>query len=650
MGREPSRSGWSIAPEARAQARELLANFPHPELHPARLVGDLPIAAQQVVEICRALAARARILLMDEPTSSLQRADVEHLFALIRRLRDAGHRHRLHQPLPGRDPRDCRRLHGSARRAERRARARSPSATNDAARGADGRPLGGPSLSRTRARRAPETSLLAVDESRGAPVVRQASFELRRGEVLGIAGLMGSGRTELVRAIFGLAPVPRVPFVSRGATGGRSGAIRPLRPDSPPALGYLSEDRKGEGLALPMSRRRQHHADAASPRARTRGWLRLGVQRQQAAHWMRPSASRRATRIRRRRRSRAAISRRSRSARLLHQQADVLLLDEPTRGIDIGSKAQIYDVVARAATTGKAVLMVSSYLPELFGLCDRLAVMSRGRLSPARPIAEWTPESVLHAAIDVEGHGVTRRPTAPQRLRRDASARRSTLARLGPFLGLVAVIAVFALLTDSPDQYLSIRNFRIVVAQTVIVALGAIGMTMIIVSGGIDLSVGSAIALTGVVTAIALRDGCRPLAGGAGRRRRGRRSSASSTACAITRLKVIPFIATLGTLGMARGVAKWIADQQTVNVPRDVGERARGDVPAARLAHRGARRLADAAAGGRERRSCCAAPSSAAACSPSDRTKPPRARAASRSIAEGVRSTVWRACCSACRA
>jgi ribose transport system ATP-binding protein len=90
-------------------------------------------------------------------------------------------------------------------------------------------------------------------------------------------------------------------------------------------------------------------------------------------------------------------------ARLMHQEADVLLLDEPTRGIDIGSKAQIYEIVAKAADDGKAVLMVSSYLPELFGLCDRLAVMSRGRLSAARPIAEWTPEAVLHCAIDVEG-------------------------------------------------------------------------------------------------------------------------------------------------------------------------------------------------------------------------------------------------------
>ena len=144
--------------------------------------------------------------------------------------------------------------------------------------------------------------------------------------------------------------------------------------------------------------------------------------------------------------------------------------------------------------------------------------------------------------------------------------RRQVLARLGPFLGLIAVIAVFALMTDSPAQYLSVRNFRIVVAQTVIVALGAIGMTMIIVSGGIDLSVGSAIALTGVVTALGLRDGMTPLlalllgvgAGGV---------IGLVNGLAITRLKVIPFIATLGMLGVARGVAKWVADQQTVNIP-----------------------------------------------------------------------------------
>src|SRR6266478_5087666 len=139
------------------------------------------------------------------------------------------------------------------------------------------------------------------------------------------------------------------------------------------------------------------------------------------------------------------------------------------------------------------------------------------------------------------------------------------LARLGPFIGLILVIAVFALLTDSPDRYLSPFNLRIVLTQTVIVALGAIGMTVIIISGGIDLSVGSVIALSGVSAAIALKAGWPPFAalllavvvGG---------MVGFVNGLVITRLKVVPFIATLGMLGVARGVAKWVADQPTVNM------------------------------------------------------------------------------------
>src|SRR6478735_458530 len=144
--------------------------------------------------------------------------------------------------------------------------------------------------------------------------------------------------------------------------------------------------------------------------------------------------------------------------------------------------------------------------------------------------------------------------------------RRQLLARLGPLLWLIALIAIFALMTDSPSQYLSVRNFRIVVAQTVIVALGAIGMTMIIVSAGIDLSVGSSIALTGVVTAVLLRDGYGPPAAIAAGVAMGGLVGILN-GLAITTLRVLPFIATLGMLGVARGAAKWLGDQQTVNVP-----------------------------------------------------------------------------------
>ena len=143
---------------------------------------------------------------------------------------------------------------------------------------------------------------------------------------------------------------------------------------------------------------------------------------------------------------------------------------------------------------------------------------------------------------------------------------RRWLSKLGPALGLMFVIVVFALLTGAPERYLSPFNLRIVLSQTVIVALAAIGMTMIMVGGGIDLSVGAAIALTGVIAALGIRAGWPPavavllaiLAGGA---------TGLANALLITGLRVVPFIATLGMLGIARGVAKWLADEQTVNVP-----------------------------------------------------------------------------------
>src|SRR5213594_4981053 len=143
---------------------------------------------------------------------------------------------------------------------------------------------------------------------------------------------------------------------------------------------------------------------------------------------------------------------------------------------------------------------------------------------------------------------------------------RMWLNRLGPVLGLVLVIVIFAILIGAPEKYLSLKNFRTVLAQTVIVGIGAIGMTMIIISGGIDLSVGSAIALTGVITALGINAGwSTSVALGAGIIVGG--AVGLVNGLAITRLRVVPFIATLGMLGVARGVAKGIAGSQTVNMP-----------------------------------------------------------------------------------
>ena len=151
-----------------------------------------------------------------------------------------------------------------------------------------------------------------------------------------------------------------------------------------------------------------------------------------------------------------------------------------------------------------------------------------------------------------------------------SEARKSVLSQwlraLGPFVGLALVIAVFAIISGNPARFLSAVNLRIVLTQTVIVALGAIGMTVIIISAGIDLSVGSVVALSGVVAAIALRSGWPPLVAVVAGISVGAIVGLIN-GLAITRLSVVPFIATLGMLGVARGAAKWVADQQTVNIP-----------------------------------------------------------------------------------
>jgi ribose transport system ATP-binding protein len=227
------------------------------------------------------------------------------------------------------------------------------------------------------------------------PGLREASFSLRKGEVLGVFGLMGSGRSELVRALFGLDPraTGELSVFGRRCRSGESPSVRLRR-----GLGYLSEDRKGEGLALALPVADNVTLTRLSSCSR-HGVLQPAVQALQA----RTACEELGVRM-------TGVSQPARAlsggnqqklalARLVHQDAAVLLLDEPTRGVDVASRAQIYAAIARAAAHGKAVLMVSSYLPELLGACDRVAVMSRGRLSPASPVAEWSAEGALEAAI-----------------------------------------------------------------------------------------------------------------------------------------------------------------------------------------------------------------------------------------------------------
>jgi ribose transport system ATP-binding protein len=395
MGIESSRhlSKWGVLDREKlhASANEVLRTFEHADIGPDRRVGDLSVAARQIVEISRAIAARARIILMDEPTSSLQREDVQHLFALIRKLSAEGISvvyisHFLEEVRQIADRftvlRDGRTV-----------------ATGEIANVSDdeliAKMVGRAQQNLFPARLSqPGETILEVQDLASPPLLKKASLTLRRGEILGIAGLMGSGRTPLLRAIFGLDRVTGgAVIVNKQAQSGSTPALRLLQ-----GLGYLSEDRKGEGLTLNQSLADNVTVTRFGSCSRF-GWLDLGAQRKQTEKLVN------ALKIKTRGviHTVASLSGGNQQkvsvARLLHQDADILLLDEPTRGIDIGSKAQVYETIAACAAQNKAVLMVSSYLPELFGMCDRLGVMSRGRLSEVRPIDQWTPESVLQTAI-----------------------------------------------------------------------------------------------------------------------------------------------------------------------------------------------------------------------------------------------------------
>ena len=399
LGIEPSRLGRVDFIASRRRAAALLEEFGHADIRPDEIVGRLPLAARQVVEICRALAANARILLMDEPTSSFQREDTERVFALVRRLagRGIGVVYISHFLEEVREVAD---RYTVLRDGRSVASGRITGVTNEQLIAQMvGRSISGLFPARERPVAGGEIVLSVRDLT--APGVDRVSFDLRSGEIMGIAGLIGSGRSELIRALFGLEAITSGEIVVRGRAVQmvKAGAVRRLAA----GFGYLSEDRKGEGLALPLSIADNLTLTRLSACGNRWGWLDLGRQRERARTWMEQLHIRARSPHQPVRTLSGGNQQKVALGRLLHQNATILLLDEPTRGIDIASKEQVYKIITGAAGEGKAVLMVSSYLPELFGLCDRLAVMRRGRLSEARPVAEWTPESVLATAIGGQG-------------------------------------------------------------------------------------------------------------------------------------------------------------------------------------------------------------------------------------------------------
>jgi ribose transport system ATP-binding protein len=393
LGREQGKLGLHDRRGARPRVEAALASLGVRTFGPRTRVAELGPGERQLVEIARALCAEARVVVLDEPTSSLSRDDTERLFASIARLAAAGTAviyisHFLEE----------------VQRVAQRFTVVRDGRTVGLGSVADTAPerwielMAGRRLAELFPRVAHEPGEVVLESSElaGVHLPRCASLALRRGEILGLFGLVGAGRTELLRCLFALERV-------------RSGAVRVAGVAAPArssrerlaqGIGLLSEDRKVEGLALSMSLADNVTLSRLAPFARV-GWIRRSNQAAATAQWI----ERLGIRCRHPSQPVAELSGGNQQkvalARLLQHDVDVLLLDEPTRGIDVGSKAEIYRLMGELAASGKALLVASSHLPELLGVCDRIAVMHRGVLGEVRA-AQARGE---HALLDEAARG-----------------------------------------------------------------------------------------------------------------------------------------------------------------------------------------------------------------------------------------------------
>ncbi len=402
IGREPRGRLGLFLDEAALNARaERIFERMHLKLDPRTPVGELTVAKQQMVEIAKALSFDSRVLIMDEPTAALNNAEVGELFRIIRQLREHGvgivyisHKMDELQQI-----------------ADRVTVMRDGQTIGTV-------PMAGTSLDNIigmmvgrelvdAANHAPDTSanevVLQVKGLNRGHAVRDVSFELRRGEILGFAGLMGAGRTEVARAVFGADRIDSGEIRVHG----KAVIIRSPQDAVAHGIGYLSEDRKQFGLAtgldvqnnIAMASLREFAAlgtilDDAAMRDCAQGYVRqLAIKTPSVEQPVRLLSGGNQQKI--------VI------AKWLRRDCDILFFDEPTRGIDVGAKAEIYKLLNALAEQGKAIVMISSELPEVLRLSHRILVMCEGRVTGEIPGRGATQERIMQLATQRESMTAT---------------------------------------------------------------------------------------------------------------------------------------------------------------------------------------------------------------------------------------------------
>ncbi|MHA6511312.1 sugar ABC transporter ATP-binding protein [Tessaracoccus sp. Z1128] len=392
VGRQPrGRFGMIDHRAMRDEAAKLFAELGVP-IDPARSAEGLSIADQQIIEIAKAISMDAKVLIMDEPTAALSGHEVERLFTVARSIRDKGAAlmfisHRTEEVFAL-----CDRI--TVMRDGRYVTTRMISETTPAqvVRDMVGREID--QLFPKIPSKVGE-AVLTVDKLNRDGVFRNVSFEVRSGEIVGLAGLVGAGRSEVARAIMGVDPVDSGSVTLLG---------KPLRLGDPSAamkagMGFVPEDRRKQGLVMNLSVLRNTTLTLRDELSRF-GLISARREAEAAAEWTRKLQVKSATP----QHSVSTLSGGNQQkvvlAKWLAREPRLLIVDEPTRGIDVGTKAEVHRLLSQLAADGIAILMISSELPEILGMADRVVVMCEGAVTGEFSRDEATPELVMAAATD----------------------------------------------------------------------------------------------------------------------------------------------------------------------------------------------------------------------------------------------------------
>jgi len=378
------------------KTRELLEDL-NLDIDPTRPVFGLGVATQQMIEIAKALSLNAKLIIMDEPTSALSKNEVEQLFSVIEKLKKKGVSiiyisHHLDEVFQICD-------RGTVLRDGNYIATIDPKVTtkNQLIQLMVGRTLD-QQYPKVIAKRGEEA--LRVENLSSKTGLRNINFSAYTGEILGIAGLVGAGRTELVRAIFGADPIESGTITIFG---------KETRVDSPQTairsgMGLLPEDRKYEGLVLKLSVK-QNVSMASLDSIKKAGLLQLKIEKVRTMDFINklriatPSIEQEVQNLSGGNQQKVVL------AKWLASQSKLLIFDEPTRGIDVGAKVEVYNLMNNLVENGVAVLMVSSEMPELLGMSDRILVIHQGTVSGIFNRDEATQEKILSAAMGVNHYG-----------------------------------------------------------------------------------------------------------------------------------------------------------------------------------------------------------------------------------------------------